>query len=204
MPTPGFVVLDDGSDAGQIIAKLGLPLVVKPSCEGSSIGMTKVTSATQLKKAWQTACEYDASVIAEQWITGKEYTVALLGHYALPLIRIETSRDFYDYAAKYTADDTRYHCPCGLDTAAETVLQQLALTAFEAIDGSGWGRVDIMCDNDGRPWLIEVNTIPGMTDHSLVPKAAHGAGIGFDELVWRILETSLESSAGVKTQRGQR
>lgn len=191
LPTPEFAVLDAHSDFSALIAKLGLPLMVKPAHEGSSIGISKVTAAAQLAAAWQTAAALDNCVIAERCIVGAEYTAALLGTQALPLIRLETPHAFYDYAAKYSADTTRYHCPAGLSAERERELQTLATHAFDAVACSGWGRVDFMCDAHGNPWLIEVNTVPGMTDHSLVPMAARQAGIDFDDLVWRILETSL-------------
>jgi D-alanine-D-alanine ligase len=166
--------------------------MIKPSREGSSIGMTKVEDTQQLRQAWETARRYDASVLAERWIIGQEYTAALLQGEALPLIRLETPHTFYDYTAKYNAETTRYHCPCGLAPAQEAELQALCLQAFEAVGADGWGRVDLMLDEQQRPWLIEVNTVPGMTDHSLVPMSARAAGIEFDELVLRILATSLE------------
>lgn len=190
LPTPDFVVMDANTDFAAVAARLGLPIMVKPVREGSSIGMTKVTRAEQLADAWREAARYDQEVLAERWITGAEYTVGILCGEPLPLIRLETPRDFYDYEAKYVADNTRYLCPCGLDAARERELQELALCAFDAVGASGWGRVDLMVEDDGRPWLLEVNTVPGMTDHSLVPMAAQAAGIDFDELVWRILETS--------------
>ncbi len=199
LPTPDFALLADDTDLDDVVRRLGLPLIIKPSCEGSSIGMSKVTIKSRLAEAWRVARGYDANVIAEQWITGAEYTAAIVGRRALPLIRVETSHEFYDYAAKYTADDTRYHCPSGLDAAEEQELQQLALTAFDAIGAAGWGRIDFMCGEDGRPWLIEANTIPGMTDHSLVPKAARAAGIEFDDLAWMILETTLGGGTGRRT-----
>lgn len=196
LPTAEFALLDAGTDFEAVVARLGLPLMVKPAREGSSIGMTKVTRAEQLPEAWKQAARYDQEVLAERWIHGAEYTAAVLRGEPLPLIRLETPRDFYDYEAKYHADNTRYICPCGLDAARERELQALALRAFEAVGASGWGRVDLMIEQDGRPWLLEVNTVPGMTDHSLVPMAARAAGIDFDELVWRILETSLQGQAG--------
>lgn len=194
LPTPEYVSLHADTDFEAVVGKLGLPIMVKPAREGSSIGATKVMEAGQLPKAWALAARHDAWVLAERWIHGAEYTAAVLRGEPLPLIRLETPRDFYDYEAKYHADTTRYHCPCGLDAARERELQALALRAFDAVGASGWGRVDFMLENDGRPWLIEVNTVPGMTDHSLVPMAARAAGIDFDELVWRILETSLDAS----------
>ncbi len=195
LPTPEFAVLDDAADFKQVIEKLGLPLMVKPAREGSSIGISKVTAAAQLPGARQAAAAFDTCVIAERCIEGAEYTAALLGNQALPLIRLETPRTFYDYAAKYSADSTRYFCPAGLSAVQEQTLQEMAQRAFEALGCSGWGRVDFMCDAQGRPWLIECNTVPGMTDHSLVPMAAREAGIAFDDLVWRILAGSLAARA---------
>ena len=191
LAVPEFVVIDDGIKSDELIAKLGLPLMIKPSREGSSLGMSKVTEAAQLPAALTAARQLDDCVIAERFIQGGEYTCAILGREALPMIRIETPRAFYDYQAKYFADDTRYVCPCGLGHAQETEFQRLALKAFDALDCRGWGRVDFMVDDTGRPWLIEVNTVPGLTDHSLVPMAARQAGLSFDELVWRILEETL-------------
>jgi D-alanine-D-alanine ligase len=154
--------------------------------------MARVEDPTALADAWRTARGYDALVLAERWIQGAEYTCAILGHEALPMIRLETPHAFYDFEAKYRADSTRYHCPCGLPAAEESRLQRLALEAFEATGASGWGRVDLMVDGSGQPFLLEINTVPGMTDHSLVPMAARVAGLDFDTLVWRILETSLD------------
>jgi len=193
LAVPEFVVIDAESRPDELIARLGLPLMIKPSHEGSSLGMSKVTNAAQLPAALAAARELDDCVIAERFIQGGEYTCALLGYEALPMIRIETPRAFYDYQAKYFATDTRYLCPCGLDEAQEAELQRLALRAFQVLGCYGWGRVDFMVDGEGRPWLIEVNTVPGMTDHSLVPMAARQAGLSFDDLVWRILEESLSS-----------
>ena len=192
LPTPDFVVVRDEPDLARA-RELGFPLMLKPVREGSSFGMSKVEAAADLAPAWRQAQDYDDTVLAERWIDGPEYTAAVLGDAVLPLIRLETPRSFYDYAAKYEADSTRYHCPCGLPAVEERALQQLSLQAFRALGASGWGRVDLMLDGDGRPWLIEVNTVPGMTDHSLVPMAARAAGMDMEDLVWRILETSLES-----------
>ncbi len=189
LPTPGFVVARAVTDLAAAEA-LGFPLMVKPAREGSSIGIRKVEDADALREAWGEAVTLDADVLIEQWVEGAEYTCALLGDQALPLIRLETGNDFYDYAAKYQDENTRYHCPCGLDTASETAFQRLARDAFAALGASGWGRVDLMVDRQGRPWLIEANTVPGMTDHSLVPMAARAAGIDFDELVLRIAATA--------------
>lgn len=191
LPTPNYQILDEAFDADYVAATLGLPIMVKPALEGSSIGMTKVESVTQLPDAYAAAARFKGDVIAEQWIQGKEYTVAILGGEALPVIRLETTHAFYDYNAKYIANDTRYLCPCGLSQEEEAQLQRLALAAFHALNASGWGRVDILCDQAKRPYIIELNTVPGMTDHSLVPMAARAAGIDFDELVYRILAQTL-------------
>lgn len=190
IPTPEFELLGAGCDLKKVVERLGLPLFVKPAREGSSLGITKVTSAGQLEAAWNAASRFDDLVIAERGIAGAELTAALLGEEDLPLIRLETATAFYDYEAKYVRDDTRYHCPSGLAPHEERRVQKLARAAFAALSCSGWGRVDVMLDGEGNPYVLEVNTVPGMTDHSLVPKAAAAAGIGFDELVLRILETS--------------
>ncbi|SEO74636.1 D-alanine--D-alanine ligase [Aquisalimonas asiatica] len=195
LPTPEYMELRPETPAADVIAALGTPLIVKPAREGSSIGMSRVTTEAELVAARDAAARYDRDVIAERWIAGEEYTVSLLGDTVLPAIRLETPHTFYDFEAKYESDATRYHCPCGLEGADLDVLDALAAEAFRAVDGAGWGRVDVMRDANGAFWLLEVNTIPGMTDHSLVPMAAAAAGIPFDELVWRILETSLEADA---------
>lgn len=184
------VVLRGPQDFELALEQLGLPLIVKPATQGSSVGMAKVERARDLPAAWQAAGALDRIVFAEKWITGGEYTVSILQGAALPSIRIETPQVFYDYEAKYFRDDTRYHCPSGLSAPAEQHLQRLALAAFEAAGAEGWGRADFMMDGAGRPLLLEINTVPGMTDHSLVPMAARAIGIDFDELVWRVLETS--------------
>jgi D-alanine-D-alanine ligase len=191
MPTPSYAVVNETSDFNAVVETLGLPLMVKPASEGSSIGMTKVTDPARLAHAVREASANDDCVIVEQWITGAEYTVAILQGEALPAIHLETPRDFYDYEAKYQATDTRYHCPSGLAADKEIQLKQQALAAFESVGCNGWGRVDFMADQQGSFYLLEVNTVPGMTDHSLVPMAARAAGVSFEELVWRILETSL-------------
>jgi D-alanine-D-alanine ligase len=187
LPTPAYRVLDANA-IDKTADDLGLPLIVKPSHEGSSIGIAKVTNKAQLRTAWQEAEKYDREVIAEAWVEGSEYTASILGDQALPLIRLETPHEIYDYDAKYNANTTQYHCPCGLDDYVEEELKSLALKAFAAVGASGWGRVDLFLDKTGKPWLIEVNTVPGMTDHSLVPMAAKVAGISFEELVLRILQ----------------
>jgi D-alanine-D-alanine ligase len=188
--TADYVVLRGPQDFEIAVERLGLPLIVKPATQGSSVGMTKVERESDLPAAYQAAAKLESSVFAEPWITGKEYTVAVLQGRALPSIRIETPQTFYDYQAKYFRDDTRYYCPSGLSSQAEQHLANLALAAFDAIGASGWGRADFMADATGRPLLLEVNTIPGMTSHSLVPMAARAVEIDFDELVWQVLETS--------------
>jgi len=192
LPTPAFCVLNTQADLPHAASQVGFPMMLKPVREGSSIGMSKVDQESGLQQAWQTAKAYDNEVLAERWIEGAEYTAAIVGATALPLIRLETPRAFYDYDAKYQADSTRYHCPCGLPQDQESQLQELSLRAFSAVAASGWGRVDFMLDGAQRPWLIEVNTVPGMTDHSLVPMAARVHGWDMPELVWRLLETSAE------------
>lgn len=189
LPTADFVMLEQTVDL-QHAEALGFPLMIKPSHEGSSIGMAKVEDRQQLEEAWRQAAGYDIEVMAERWISGAEYTASILDDRVLPLIRIETPNTFYDYEAKYQADSTAYHCPCGLPAAREAELQRLAEKAFRAVGARGWGRVDLMLDAAGDPYLLEVNTVPGMTSHSLVPMAARADGIEFDELVWRILSAS--------------
>ncbi|MFZ5654624.1 MAG: D-alanine--D-alanine ligase [Pseudomonadota bacterium] len=187
LPTADFRVLGRDSDWARVLAELGGDVMVKPVHEGSSLGMARARSAAELAAAWRAAAAYDDAVLAESWLTGAEYTVAILDGRALPAIRLETDREFYDYEAKYLRDDTRYLCPCGLAPAAEAELQRLALAAFASLDGRGWGRVDVMADGTGRWALLEVNAVPGMTDHSLVPMAARAAGLSFPELVVEIL-----------------
>ncbi len=191
LPTPAYEVLTADTDFIAIVNKLGLPIMVKPANEGSSIGMTKVEQVDELQTAYKHAAEYDLLVLAEQWVSGDEYTVALLGEDTLPVIRLEVQSDFYDYEAKYKSDQTKYYCPCGLEYEEEKELQILAKLAFQAVAANGWGRVDVIRDQKGKFCLIEVNTVPGMTDHSLVPMAAEAAGISFERLVLRILETSI-------------
>jgi D-alanine-D-alanine ligase len=188
--TADYVVLRGQQDFELALDRLGVPMIVKPATQGSSVGMSKVEQATDLPAAYEAAARIESSVFAEAWISGREYTVAILQGRALPAIRIETPRTFYDYEAKYFRDDTRYFCPSGLSVPAEQHLANLAVAAFDAVDAGGWGRADFMMDTTGRPLLLEVNTVPGMTDHSLVPMAARAAGIDFDELAWRVLETS--------------
>ena len=189
LPTPRYAVYRPGEDVGEAIEQVGLPVVVKPSREGSSVGITKVRSATDLPGALELAARYDGELVIETLIEGAELTVGILGAEALPSIRIVPKTGFYDYHAKYVAEDTQYLCP-GLEGEDEQEIRRLAYAAFRAAGASGWGRVDVMRDEAGRNWLLEVNTTPGMTSHSLVPKAARAIGIGFEDLVWRILETS--------------
>lgn len=193
LPTPEWAVARRVEDAERILAQLPPPLFVKPAREGSSLGMSRVNEAAQLAPALEKALALDETVLVERMIEGSEYTAAILGDRVLPLIRLETTRDFYDYEAKYESDETRYRCPCGLDEHTEARLAALCMEAFDMLGTSGWGRVDLMVDRDDRPWLLEVNTTPGMTDHSLMPMAAAAAGIDFEELVWRILQTSLNA-----------
>jgi D-alanine-D-alanine ligase len=193
LPTADWEILGADSDFDAVERNLGLPIFVKPAREGSSIGMSKVTAHGNLKAAFELAVEHDALVLAEKFIDGAEYTVGILGDSALPLIRLAPAKDkaFYDFEAKYLRDDTEYHCPAGLPDEQEMALRQLALDAFRLIDGRGWGRVDLMLDSIGNPYLLEVNTAPGMTDHSLVPMAARAAGLDFDTLCLAILEQTL-------------
>lgn len=195
LAVPDYMELLSDKDCATAVRELGLPLMVKPVFEGSSVGISKVERADDMLNAWKLASRYGA-VIAEKFISGSEYTAGILAGEALPLIRLETPRAFYDYEAKYKDDKTRYHCPCGLPEAKEREIQRIALRAYAALGASGWGRVDFMTDREGRPWLIEANTVPGMTDHSLVPMAARAAGIDFEELVLRILDTSLDKRGG--------
>jgi D-alanine-D-alanine ligase len=190
IPTPRYELLTEASDFKQVVARLGLPIMVKPANEGSSIGMSKVCAAADLEQAYALAAQYDRVVIAEQFIEGSELTAGVLAGEALPLIRLETPRAFYDYQAKYVSNDTRYILPCGLAAEAEGAVQRQVLAAFNALGCAGWGRVDLMLDAKGSPWFIEVNTSPGMTDHSLVPMAARHAGLSFEDLVLRILESA--------------
>ncbi|MHB1186176.1 D-alanine--D-alanine ligase [Thiobacillus sp.] len=193
LPTADWAILDAACDFAEVERKLGLPIFVKPAREGSSIGMSKVTEPGTLPAAYALAAEHDALVLAERFIDGAEFTVGILGDTALPLIRLQPAQEkaFYDFEAKYLRNDTQYHCPAGLPEAQEMALRQLALDAFRLVDGRGWGRVDLMLDSLGNPYLLEVNTSPGMTDHSLVPMAARVAGMDFDALCMKILEQTL-------------
>lgn len=190
--TPPFSLFKhDKQVPDEIIDKWGLPLFVKPAGLGSSIGITRVEQAGELPAAVKLAYEYSETIIVEPEVKGSEYFAGIVGELVLPLIRIETPHKFYDYEAKYESDDTQYFCPCGLPADLEAEMQALSLEAFEALDCSGWGRIDFILDEKGKAWFLEANTTPGMTSHSLVPQAAAQIGIGFDELVWRILESSL-------------
>lgn len=191
MPTPEYAVVKSAEELAGFVWRIAAPVAVKPAREGSSIGMTKLMDAGGAVRAYAAAAQLDDCVLAERWIAGGEYTASILGSESLPLIRMETPRTFYDYEAKYFADDTRYYCPSGLPAQQEREIQDLCLRAFAAVGASGWGRVDLMLDERRKPWLLEVNTVPGMTDHSLVPMAARAVGMSFDELVWRILEQTL-------------
>ena len=194
IPTTDYMVLRSPADLDNCIERLGLPMIVKPATQGSSVGMTKVEKADQLLGAYQAAAMLEPDVFAEPWITGSEYTVAVLHGRALPSIRIETPATFYDYQAKYFRTDTKYHCPSGLSVEAEKHLANLALATFAAVGAEGWGRADFMMDKAGKPYLLEINTVPGMTDHSLVPMAARALEISFEQLVWQVLETSFTRS----------
>ncbi|MBN8728185.1 MAG: D-alanine--D-alanine ligase [Xanthomonadales bacterium] len=198
LPTPRFVPLRRGAGRAGVAAaadELGLPVIVKPASEGSSVGISRVFRAEDLAAAAELAARYPGDLLVEELIEGDELTVAVLGGVALPSIRIVPKGAFYDYHAKYVAEDTQYLCP-GLEGEAEAAIGALALAAFQALGCSGWGRVDVMRDRQGRNFLLEVNTAPGMTSHSLVPKAAATLGIGFEELCWRVLETSFAPAAG--------
>ena len=190
LPTPPFELLDSKTDFRAVADRLGLPIMVKPANEGSSIGMSKVREAADLEEAFALAVNYDRVVLAEKFIEGVELTGAILGRDTLPLIKLETPRDFYDYEAKYVRDDTRYILPCGLPTAKERDIQALCLKAFDALGCRGWGRADMMIDAAGAPYLLEINTSPGMTDHSLVPMAARAVGISYEDLCVKILEAT--------------
>ncbi len=188
LPTAPYEVLGKDSDLKAVARRLGMPLFVKPASEGSSVGMSKVRAAGGLDEAYALAVNYDPVVIAERFIEGPELTAAIVGERVLPIIRIETPREFYDYEAKYIANDTRYLIPCGVAEKKEKELQALCLKAFQTLGCRGWGRVDLMLDKRGRPFLLEINTSPGMTDHSLVPMAAKAVGISYEDLCIGILE----------------
>jgi D-alanine-D-alanine ligase len=190
LPTPAYELLGPDTNFRISARRLGVPLMVKPASEGSSIGMSKVRAAAKLQDAYRLAAKYDRVVIAEKFVEGIELTAGILGERALPLIKLETPRDFYDYEAKYIANDTRYIVPCGLPAKKEAEIQALCLRAFQALGCQGWGRVDLMLGRGGRPYLLEVNTSPGMTDHSLVPMAARAVGLSYEDLCVKILESA--------------
>jgi D-alanine-D-alanine ligase len=188
--TPAYCEMSGEQDFESVIGMLGLPMIVKPAAEGSSLGMTRVEQAEQLAEAYREAARFRSEVFAEAWVSGPEFTATVLHNQVLPLIRIDAINSFYDYQAKYFSDETRYVCPCGLPEHQERLLAAASMDAFSGVGASGWGRVDFMLADDGAPLVLEVNTTPGMTTHSLVPMAAAETGIDFDELAWRILETS--------------
>ena len=198
LPTPPCEPLEGAADLQVAARRLGLPLIVKPVNEGSSIGITKVRAAGELDEAYALAVNYDRSVMAEKLVEGAEYTAAIVADAVLPLIRIEAPQGNYDYQAKYFNDDTKYICPCGLPAQKEDALKALSLKAFKLVGCSGWGRVDLMLDAKGEPWLLEVNTAPGMTSHSLVPMAARAVGISYEDLCVRILEGARVHGEGLR------
>ncbi|MCE5362338.1 D-alanine--D-alanine ligase [Pseudomonas anguilliseptica] len=193
LPTPAHAALASEADCHAAAAELGFPLFVKPAHEGSSIGMAKVSDVDALIAAWKDASRYDSQVLVEQMIAGPEFTIAMLRGQVLPPIALGTPHSFYDYDAKYLANDTQYRIPCGLSVEKEAELKDLTARACEAVGTQGWARADVMQDADGKFWLLEVNTVPGMTDHSLVPMAARAAGLDFQQLVLAILADSLEA-----------
>ena len=190
LPIPKYQMLDADFVAEDVVKNLGLPLFVKPACEGSSVGISKVKTIGDLAAAYAEAVKHDTLVMAESFVGGGEYTAAILGDVALPVIRIVPANEFYDFEAKYLRDDTRYLCPCGLSVEQESEMQRLAKQAFALIGGQGWGRVDFLMSETGQPYVLEANTSPGMTDHSLVPMAARQAGISFEQLVVQVLEAA--------------
>lgn len=191
LPTPKWKEINSETDCEKAITEMGLPLIIKPVLEGSSVGISKANSLQELVNGWQTAKEFGV-VIAEQWVEGEEYTVSILGDKVLPAIRLKPNSDFYDYKAKYLSDDTQYFCPCGLDKDKENEIKLYAKKAFSTVGAEGWGRVDFMLNKNNDAFLIELNTVPGMTDHSLVPMAAKEYGLSFDELVIEVLKTTLQ------------
>ena len=195
IPTPKHASLHADSDFATVARELGLPLIVKPAREGSSLGLAKVSSIEQVAAAYEAAAEYDDAVLAEQFVTGQELTAAFLGDQALPLIRIEAPQGNYDYQHKYFSDETHYHCPCGLPAAEERAIQALVMRAVDVLGCAGWGRADLIRREDGAPFLLEMNTSPGMTAHSLVPMAARAVGLSFEDLATRILEATCVEEA---------
>ena len=197
LPTAPYRIVSQATDLSEVISALGLPLIIKPVHEGSSVGMSKVERAEDLEGAILKAIQHDAVVMAEKWITGREFTISFLNGQPLPVIRLQPPADvaFYDYETKYNRNDVQYGIPCGLTDVEEKKLQDLCLRAFQAVGASGWGRIDAMQDEQGNFWLLEVNTVPGMTSHSLVPKAAHAVGYNFDALFVAILQQTLTAVA---------
>ena len=197
LPTAPYRIVTKDSDLQQVVDSIGLPFIIKPVHEGSSIGMSKVEKIEDFASAIAKATEHDAVVMAEKWITGREFTIVILNGQALPIIRLQPPADvaFYDFEAKYNRNDVQYGIPCGLSEDEEKRLQALCLRAFQAVGASGWGRIDAMQDEQGNFWLLEVNTVPGMTSHSLVPKAAEAVGYSFDQLCVAILEQTLTDAA---------
>ncbi|HEX4895281.1 MAG TPA: D-alanine--D-alanine ligase [Solimonas sp.] len=193
LPTPEFLILASVADAERAAERLGYPFIIKPAADGSSVGVTKVKNPEQIAKAYADALGPGRVVMAERFVAGGEYTCAMLAGEPLPLVRIVPDGEFYDYHAKYISEKTQYLCPAGVEAAHEQRLQQLCAQAFELIGARDWGRVDFLMGDDGQPWLLEINTLPGMTSHSLVPMAARARGVDFDTLCWRLLETTLEA-----------
>ena len=202
LATAPFIVLHGHGDFARAVRELGLPLAVKPAGQGSSVGVSKVEKAADLPAAFAAADRYGDVVLAERWISGGEYAAPVLQGEVLPMIRIEPAVAFYDYHAKYFSDATRYHCPSGLAPDVERACAEQALRAFEVVGGRGWGRVDFLMDDAGTAYLLEVNTVPGMTGHSLVPMGARARGMDFDEVAWRVLETSFDVTPPLHTRRG--
>ena len=197
LPTPDFRMIDEESDFEKVIEELGT-VFVKPVKEGSSFGISKATNASSLRKSYEIARQYDEQVMAEMMVDGAEFTVPVLQGKALPAIELQTDREFYDYTAKYLSDDTRYICPCDLDEKAHEEIKDISLRAYQALGCTGWGRIDLLQDKSGKFWLIEANTVPGMTSHSLVPMSAKQAGIDFNSLVLAIMENTLHKNKGTK------
>lgn len=203
LETADYAALNPHSEWQAILNELGETVMVKPASEGSSIGMAKAVGAEQLAQAYENAAQYDELVIAERWIDGDEYTVAFVGSDCMPVIKMETDNVFYDYEAKYISDDTRYLCPCGLSEEKELEFQMLAKNAYLSLGCKGWGRVDLMTDASGKPFLLEANTVPGMTSHSLVPMAAKSKGYSFSDLVLMIFKISLDEQRANQPAAGR-
>lgn len=200
LPTPEWALLDADTDFATVEKQLGLPIFVKPAREGSSIGMTKVKQPGALKAAWEKAAEFDSLVLAEKFVDGGEYTCAVLGEQALPMIHLLPKNEFYDYEAKYLRDDTEYRCPCDLPEEQERAIQALCLKAFDVVGCRGWGRVDVMLDRQGSPYLLEINTSPGMTGHSLVPMSARATGLSYEDLCVQVLAgAALDNPSAIRS-----